>query len=120
MAASKYDEHRRHLEFMLLPDLVLNQGTGGGGARGGTFLEVDARRYLEVFKECEVECPTLRKILDKSEDKNLKIDQLFAGFVKIHLYLRCSLPLCDARVVGHKLYDVVSIAVACRKRASIQ
>ena len=49
MATSKYDMHRQHLEFMLLPDLVLSEGTGGGGARGGTFLKVDQARYSEVF-----------------------------------------------------------------------
>jgi hypothetical protein len=48
--------------------------------------------------------PTFREILDKSETKNLKIDQLFAGSIKIHLYLRCSLPLCK------------SCCVYCRRR----
>ena len=70
MATSKYDMHRQHLEFMLLPDLVLSEGTGGGGARGGTFLKVDQARYSEVFTMW----PTFREILDKSETKNLKID----------------------------------------------
>jgi len=75
MAAKKYDVHRDHLEYMLLPDLI------------STMSAVDKAHYSLVLDD-----PTLDRI-----QNNLRADQktehLARIFNKVQLYMRC-LPFC--------------------------
>ena len=76
MASSKYNRHRRHLEYMMLPDLV---GAGGGsGGGGGMFSEFD-EKFTKLFQDIANTKSTL------SRDN---IEQLAKHFLKIDLYLR--------------------------------
>jgi len=86
MDDEKYYRHRRHLEYMLLPDCYTDLFRSEAGAgRGREGEEMFSKRDEQLFKASTLE--KLRGI----QTPHLKLERLFPVFLKIELFLRSCL-----------------------------
>jgi hypothetical protein len=86
MDDGKYNRHRPHLEYMLLPDCYTDLFRSEAGAgRGSEGEEMFSTRDEQLFQ-----ASTLKK-LREIQTPQLKLERLFPVFLKIELFLRSCL-----------------------------